>query len=94
MLGGVDGRQLPTGRGDQGRHLLPVGGAYFQLADYAAISDKDDLNFCEWLVREAGVAAIPVSAFCETAPEARLVRFCFAKSDDTLRAAAERLVRL
>ncbi len=74
--------------------LLPVGGAYFQLADYAAISDKDDLNFCEWLVREAGVAAIPVSAFCETAPEARLVRFCFAKSDDTLRAAAERLVRL
>lgn len=75
-------------------HLLPVGGAYFQLADYAAISDKDDLNFCEWLVREAGVAAIPVSAFCETAPEARLVRFCFAKSDDTLRAAAERLVRL
>ena len=74
--------------------LLPVGGAYFQLADYAAISDKDDLNFCEWLVREAGVAAIPVSAFCETAPEARLVRICFAKSDDTLRAAAERLVRL
>ena len=73
---------------------MPVGGAYFQLADYAAISDKDDLNFCEWLVREAGVAAIPVSAFCETAPEARLVRFCFAKSDDTLRAAAERLVRL
>ena len=74
--------------------LLPVGGAYFQLADYAAISDKDDLNFCEWLVREAGVAAIPVSAFCETAPETRLVRFCFAKNDDTLRAAAGRLVRL
>ncbi|HJU40801.1 MAG TPA: pyridoxal phosphate-dependent aminotransferase [Tahibacter sp.] len=74
--------------------LLPVAGAYFQLVDYSAISDKDDLNFCEWLVREAGVAAIPVSAFYETAPDARIVRFCFAKSDATLVAAAERLARL
>ncbi len=74
--------------------LLPVGGAYFQLVDYSAISDKDDLNFCEWLVREAGVAAIPVSAFYETAPDARIIRFCFAKSDATLAAAAERLARL
>jgi methionine transaminase len=74
--------------------LLPVGGAYFQLVDYSAISDKDDLNFCEWLVREAGVAAIPVSAFYETAPDARIIRFCFAKSDATLAAAAERLARI
>jgi methionine transaminase len=74
--------------------LLPVSGAYFQLVDYSAISDKDDLNFCEWLVREAGVAAIPVSAFYETAPDARIIRFCFAKSDATLAAAAERLARL
>jgi methionine aminotransferase len=74
--------------------LLPVGGAYFQLVDYSAISDKDDLNFSEWLVREAGVAAIPVSAFYETAPDARIVRFCFAKSDATLAAAAERLARV
>jgi len=74
--------------------LLPVGGAYFQLVDYSAISDKDDLNFCEWLVREAGVAAIPVSAFYETAPQARLIRFCFAKNDATLHAAAERLLKL
>jgi len=74
--------------------LLPVGGAYFQLVDYSAISDKDDLNFCEWLVREAGVAAIPVSAFYETAPDARIIRFCFAKSAATLAAAAERLARL
>jgi len=74
--------------------LLPVGGAYFQLVDYSAISDKDDLNFSEWLVREAGVAAIPVSAFYETAPDARIVRFCFAKSDATLAAAAERLARI
>lgn len=74
--------------------LLPVSGAYFQLVDYSALSDKDDLNFCEWLVREAGVAAIPVSAFYETAPDARIIRFCFAKSDATLAAAAERLATL
>lgn len=74
--------------------LLPVSGAYFQLVDYSAISDKDDLNFSEWLVREAGVAAIPVSAFYETAPDARIVRFCFAKSDATLASAAERLARV
>lgn len=74
------------------RFKLPdVHGGYFQLADYSAIRDTDDLNFCEWLVREAGVAAIPVSAFYETAPDARLVRFCFAKNDATLEAAAERL---
>ncbi|MDQ2971886.1 MAG: pyridoxal phosphate-dependent aminotransferase [Pseudomonadota bacterium] len=77
------------------RFRLPaVQGSYFQLADFSAIRDTDDLNFCEWLVREAGVAAIPVSAFYETAPEARLVRFCFAKNDDTLQAAAERLCKL
>ena len=74
--------------------LLPVKGAYFQLVDYSAISTADDLNFCEWLVREAGVAAIPVSAFYETPPDARIVRLCFAKSDDTLNAAAERLCKL
>jgi methionine aminotransferase len=74
--------------------LLPVGGAYFQLVDYSAISDKDDLNFCEWLVREAGVAAIPVSAFYETPPAARLIRFFFAKNDATLEAAAARLAAL
>ncbi|HEY8011997.1 MAG TPA: pyridoxal phosphate-dependent aminotransferase [Rudaea sp.] len=74
--------------------LLPVRGAYFQVVDYSAISDKDDLNFCEWLIHEAGVAAIPVTAFYETPPDTRLVRFCFAKSDATLRAAAERLCKL
>jgi methionine aminotransferase len=74
--------------------LLPVSGAYFQLVDYSAISDKDDLNFSEWLIREAGVAAIPVSAFYETPPNSRLIRFCFAKNDATLAAAAERLCGL
>jgi len=74
--------------------LLPVKGAYFQLVDYSTISKKDDLNFCDWLVREAGVAAIPVSAFYETPPDARLIRLCFAKSDNTLTAAAEHLCKL
>ncbi len=74
--------------------LLDVPAGYFQLADYSSIRQTDDLNFCDWLVREAGVAAIPVSAFYETAPETRLVRFCFAKSDATMQKAAERLCRL
>ncbi|MFZ1390972.1 MAG: pyridoxal phosphate-dependent aminotransferase [Dokdonella sp.] len=72
--------------------LLPVAGAYFQLVDYSAISDKDDFSFCEWLVANAGVAAIPISAFYESPPpEMRLIRFCFAKSDQILSAAAQRL---
>ena len=74
--------------------LLAVPGGYFQLADYSAIRDVDDLNFCDWLVREVGVAAIPLSPFYETPPDARLLRFCFAKSDATLAAAAERLCKL
>ena len=75
--------------------LLPVAGAYFQLVDYSAISDKDDYSFCEWLVAKAGVAAIPISAFYESAPaDMRLIRFCFAKSDAVLRAAAQRLQAL
>lgn len=75
-------------------NLLPVKGAYFQLVEYSALSKLDDLNFCEWLVREAGVAAIPVSAFYESPPNAHLVRLCFAKSDETLVSAAERLCKL
>ena len=74
--------------------LLPVRGAYFQLVDYSAIKTIDDLNFCEWLVREAGLAAIPVSAFYETPPDTHLIRLCFAKSEATLEAAAERLCKL
>lgn len=71
--------------------LLPVEGAYFQLADYSAISDEDDFAFCKRLVAEHGVAAIPVSAFYESPPDQKLVRFCFAKTTATMDAAAERL---
>ena len=71
--------------------LWPVGGAYFQIADYSACSLEDDRAFCHRLVREAGVAAIPLSPFSEAPPAGRLIRFCFAKTDATLEAAAERL---
>jgi methionine aminotransferase len=71
--------------------LLDVAGGYFQLVDYSAISDRDDLGFCEWLVAEHKVAAIPLSPFYETPPDAKLVRLCFAKNDDTLAEAARRL---
>jgi methionine aminotransferase len=74
--------------------LLDVPGGYFQLVDYSAISNKDDVAFCEWMVKEGGVAAIPLTPFYETAPGTHLLRLCFAKSDATMEAAAERLCKL
>ncbi len=71
--------------------LLPVAGAYFQLADYSALSSENDFDFCRRLIAEHGVAAIPVSAFYETPPAQSIIRFCFAKTQATLDAAAERL---
>ncbi|MGQ0430709.1 MAG: methionine aminotransferase [Gammaproteobacteria bacterium] len=68
--------------------LAPAEGTYFQLADYSAISDLPDVEFCEMLVRRHGVAAIPLSPFCDEPLDARLIRFCFAKSDETLERAA------
>ncbi|SFX19138.1 pyridoxal phosphate-dependent aminotransferase [Marinospirillum alkaliphilum] len=70
----------------------PSAGTYFQLMDYAAISDLPDTEFVQWLIREAGVAAIPLSVFYQQPPEhLRWVRFCFAKGANTLQQAAERL---
>ncbi|SDH61328.1 pyridoxal phosphate-dependent aminotransferase [Pseudomonas panipatensis] len=68
-------------------------GTYFQVVDYSAIRpDLDDVAMAEWLTREHGVAAIPVSVFYQQPPaEMRLVRFCFAKKEETLRQAAEKL---
>ncbi len=71
--------------------IRPSAGTYFQLADYSAISDLPDREFVRWLTTEVGVAAIPVSVFYEQPPDARYVRFCFCKNDDTLRAAAAKL---
>ena len=74
--------------------LLDVAAGYFQLVDYSAIRDEDDLSFSRWLVGEGGVAAIPISPFCASAPAMKLLRLCFAKSDATMDAAAERLCQL
>tara|TARA_R110001583_G_scaffold195094_1_gene369067 strand:- start:44343 stop:45503 length:1161 start_codon:yes stop_codon:yes gene_type:complete len=74
--------------------LLPSGGTYFQLARYGAISDQPDGVFCDWLTREAGVAAIPVSAFFADGRDEGVIRFCFAKNESTLAAACERLQKL
>ncbi|KRA74711.1 aminotransferase [Lysobacter sp. Root667] len=71
---------------------LPVAGGYFQLVDYSAISDLDDVAFSRWLTTEKGVTTIPLSPFYESAPgQQRLVRLCFAKNETTLDAAIERL---
>ena len=74
--------------------LLPCQGTYFQCAKYAAISDEGDRAFTLRLTREHGVAAIPVSAFYPDARDHGVIRFCFAKSADTLSRALERLVKL
>jgi len=72
----------------------PSQGSYFQLVDYGAVSTLPEAEFCQWLTREVGVAAIPVSAFYDGGFEQRLARLCFAKRDETLAAALERLARL
>jgi methionine aminotransferase len=74
--------------------LSPAPGTYFQLADYSAISDSPDVEFARQLTAEAGVAAIPVSVFSRGPDSGRLLRFCFAKDDATLAAAAGRLARI
>ncbi len=73
---------------------LHTQGSYFQLVDYSAVSDLSEADFCQWLTREVGVAAIPLAAFYEGGFEQRLARLCFAKRDETLQAALQRLARL
>ena len=73
---------------------LHTQGSYFQLVDYSAVSELPEADFCQWLTREVGVAAIPVAAFYEGGFEQRLARLCFAKRDETLQAALQRLARL
>jgi methionine aminotransferase len=75
--------------------LLPCEGTYFQLLDYSDISDLDDVAFCEWLIDEVGVAAIPISVFYQQPPKnQRVIRLCFAKEESTLLEAAQRLSKL
>ena len=78
--------------------LLPSEGSYFQCVSIAdlAVPERDlpEGEFCQWLTREVGVAAIPLSAFYGNGFDQKVIRFCFAKKDDTLRAALARLARL
>ena len=69
-------------------------GSYFQLVDYSAVSTLPEADFCQWLTREIGVAAIPVSAFYAAGFEQGIVRLCFAKRDETLNTALARLAKI
>lgn len=74
--------------------LLPTTGTYFQCVDISEVTDLNEADFCQWMVQELGVAAIPLSAFYGDGFDQKVVRFCFAKQDATLLAALERLRKL
>ena len=78
--------------------LLPTPGTYFQCADYSALkipqAKLNEADFCKWLTTEVGVAAIPVSAFYDHPTESGVIRFCFAKQEQTLATALQRLQTL
>jgi methionine aminotransferase len=73
---------------------LPCGGSYFQLMDYSAITDEADADFAIRLTQEFGVASIPTSPFLYRSAAPKVLRFCFAKKEETLEQAAERLRRV
>ena len=74
--------------------LLPSEGSYFQCVNISQVSDLSEADFCKWLTTEIGVAAIPLSAFYADGFDQQVVRFCFAKKDETLRAALACLAKL
>ena len=97
--------QLPTfyqakrdlfrqGLEDSRLKLLPSEGTYFQCIDISAVSSLGESDFCQWLTQEVGVAAIPLSAFYRGGFDQGVVRLCFAKKNETLLAAIERLRKL
>lgn len=73
---------------------LPCSGSYFHLMDYSKISSDKDTDFATKLTKENGVATIPVSVFYKNAIDNKLLRFCFAKDDETLEKAAEKLLKI
>ncbi len=89
-------RQLLTGiLTAAGLPPMPIGGSYFLMADVSHWGHENDVAFCTWLIREAGVVAIPPSAFYLEPGSAPVhARFCFAKSDATLEEAGRRLTRI
>jgi methionine aminotransferase len=74
--------------------ILPSEGTYFQCVELSQVTDLQEADFCKWLTTEIGVAAIPLSAFYGNGFDQRVVRFCFAKKDETLNLALQRLAKL
>jgi methionine transaminase len=74
--------------------ILPSEGSFFQCVEISQVSDLGEADFCQWLTKNIGVAAIPLSAFYGDAFDQRVVRFCFAKKEETLLKALDRLARL
>ncbi len=87
-----------SGLGKTKFKLLPTPGTYFQCVDYSSLNipqaKLNEADFCKWLTTEIGVAAIPVSAFYDQATESGVIRFCFAKQEQALAKALERLQTL
>ncbi|MFT7297613.1 MAG: methionine aminotransferase [Sphingobacteriales bacterium] len=75
-------------------NFIPTNGSYFVLADYSKISDESDMQFCSRMTIDTGVAAIPVSSFYSNGIDNKVIRFCFAKKDETLIEAAKLLCKI
>ncbi len=73
---------------------VPCFGTYFQLLDYSDISNEKEMQFAERLTKEYGIAAIPISVFYNKEVNNKVLRFCFAKTDETLQKAAEKLCKI
>ncbi|MFZ9005085.1 MAG: aminotransferase class I/II-fold pyridoxal phosphate-dependent enzyme, partial [Robiginitalea sp.] len=84
---------LEAVRGSRFRYT-PAEGTYFQLLEYSGISEESDLSFAEYLTRERGIASIPISVFNLERQDNCQLRFCFAKTEETLKRAGEILCRL
>jgi len=74
--------------------IMETEGTYFQLLDYSAISDKNDIEFSEYLTKEIGVAVIPLSPFYISQYQSKIIRICFAKRDEILDKASEKLMKV
>ena len=72
----------------------PSKGAYFQVLDYSDITDENDVDFAKRLIKTYGIASIPLSVLSQKGKDDKVLRFCFAKTDETLRAAAEILNKI
>jgi len=79
---------------DSKLELLPSEGSYFQTVSYSSISNENDIVFCEDLIKNVGVAAIPLSVFYNDKTDRKVIRLCFAKDNLTLEKAAEKLCKI